>query len=147
MFWSIAPPLIALALLAGLIYYLGGASFGRSQTQNWIDATGKYPRLNGLLNRFHGNIRASAHYIEFGGLFLVLYWIWDAIWGSGLYAFRPMPALIIGLVCVIAAILDELHQIQSGTRQFRRVDVLHSTCGISIAAFLVLVQTMLRGIE
>lgn len=137
-------PLITLLILAGIIYYLGTGSFGRNQTQAWIERVKKYPAVYDFLNKHHGKFRASGHYFEFGGLFLVLYWCWDSWIGDGAFTFLPLRALTIAVVCAIAAYLDEVHQLQSGTRQFRRVDFFHSLCGIHIAMFLVAYQDFFR---
>lgn len=140
-------PLAALAALGALIWFLGSGRFGRAQTQGWIDRwtpPGGWARRT--LNRHHGAIRAAAHYIEFGGLFLVLYWVAETLVGDGRWGFHPLRAVLIGLACMAAAFLDELHQLKSGTRQFRRVDFLHSTCGIAIAALIVAAQAWLRGV-
>ena len=138
-------PIIVLIALAGLIYYLGSGSFGRAQTQAWIDQFRRMPRLYKFLNRHHGKFRAAMHYVEFGGLFLVLYWLSDVALGAGNLDFRWVPAAALWLVCALAALLDEYHQLQSGTRQFRRVDFLHSCCGITIALAIVYLQAALRG--
>lgn len=129
-----------------LIWYLGGGQFGRGQTQRWIDRAGRWPRLHRFLDRHHGKFRASAHYVEFGGLFLVLYWLFDVLFRNGLLIFEIIPALIIALISVLAAYLDELHQLKSGTRQFRREDFLHSCCGVSMAMAAVLYGTLIRGL-
>lgn len=143
---SIVAPIAALAAVVGLIWYLGGGSFGRNQTQAWIDRVRAVPWLFQFLDRYHGNFRAAAHYVEFGGLFLVLYWLWEALWAREGFLFRWPVAGVIALVCVVAAWADEMHQLKSGTRQFRRVDFLHSCCGITIAMAIVYFQSMFRGI-
>jgi len=135
---------VLLVVLAGVIWYLGTGRFGRAQTQAWIDRVGNWPWLHAWLNRHHGKFRAAGHYFEFGGLFLVLYWLWDAWLGGGRMEWSPLLALCIGVVCAVAAWLDELHQLQSGTRQFRREDFFHSVCGISLAAALVCYQSLIR---
>lgn len=140
-------PLLALAAGGGVIWFLGSGRFGRAQTQRWIDKAHAVPALHEFLNKHHGKFRAAAHYVEFGGLFLVLYWLWDAAFGSRVLAFRWLPALAIAVIGVVAAYLDELHQLRSGTRKFRRVDLLHSTCGIAIAMALLFWQSVLRDLE
>ncbi|MDK2973041.1 MAG: hypothetical protein PWP23_2796 [Candidatus Sumerlaeota bacterium] len=136
--------LLALAGIAGLIYYLGSGRFGRAQTQVWIDRMRSHPALYGFLDRHHGKFRASAHYMEFGGLFLVLYWVWDLFLGPGGLPWMPGRAAVLWVACAAAAWLDEMHQLQSGTRQFRRVDFLHSCCGISLAALFLCYQSLIR---
>ena len=137
-------PLIFLIILAAIIFYLGTGSFGRNQTQAWIDRVKKYPAVHGFLNKHHGKFRASGHYIEFGGLFLVLYWCWDSWFSTGHFSFSALPSIVIAIICAIAAYLDEVHQLQSGTRQFRRVDFFHSLCGIHIAMLIVAYQDYIR---
>lgn len=139
-------PLGALLLTAALIWWLGSGSFGRGQTQRWIDRLGRWPRVHAFLDYHHGKFRAAMHYVEFGGLFLVLYWLWDASLGGGEWTFRWIPAGAIAVVCAVAAYLDELHQLKSGTREFRTVDFLHSCCGITIALAIVFWQGVLRGV-
>jgi hypothetical protein len=138
--------LATLAALLGLIWYLGTGKFGRSQTQAWIDRVREHPRLFAFLDRHHGKYRAAGHYVEFGGLFLVLYWLQDALVGDGLMDFRVSRALIVAGICTATALLDELHQLRSGGRQFRRVDFLHSCCGIALAALIIEWQAILRGL-
>ncbi len=139
-------PLIVLILTAGIIWWLGSGSFGRGQTQRWIDRLGTWPRLHAFLDYHHGKFRAAMHYVEFGGLFLVLYWLYDAWLGGGDFAFRWGPAGVIALLCAGAAYLDEVHQLRSGTREFRTVDFLHSCCGITIALAAVFWQAWWRGV-
>jgi len=138
-------PFVVLAAICGLIWFLGTGRFGRAQTQAWIERLRSRPRLYAFVDRHHGKFRALGHYVEFGGLFLVLYWLYDTLWGSGRLSFAPLPAVVIAVSCAAAALLDELHQLQSGTRQFRRVDFLHSCCGIAIACLVVQYQALLRG--
>lgn len=135
---------ITLVVLVAVIYRLGGRGFGRAQSQGWIDRMRHHPRLHGWLERNHSALRASAHYIEFGGLFLVLYWVWDALWGPGGFRVRALPMVVIAPLCALAAHLDELHQLRSGGRQYRREDFLHSCKGIALAAGIVVLQDVVR---
>jgi len=137
-------PVVVLIAVAILIWFLGTGRFGRAQTQAWIDRAGKHPKFYDFLNRHHGKFRASGHYFEFGGLFLVLYWCLDSWFFGGALRFRPWLAVVLAVMCALAAHLDELHQLKSGTRQYRRVDFLHSCCGIAIAAGIVAWQDFLR---
>lgn len=137
-------PLLALLFIAILIWFLGSGSFGRAQTQAWIDRARARPGIYDWLNRHHGKFRASAHYLEFGGLFLIVYWCWDSWFAGGEFGWHPWRAVIIGVTSAIGAYLDEVHQLRSGTRQFRRVDFLHSLCGISLAALIIFYQAWIR---
>ncbi|MBX7245431.1 MAG: VanZ family protein [Candidatus Sumerlaeaceae bacterium] len=139
-------PLLALGGICALIWWLGGGTFGRNQTQTWIDRCARVPWLHDFLNRHHGSFRAAGHYVEFGGLFLVLFWLVDTVWRHGRMEFSAGPAIGIALICMAAAYLDELHQLRSGTRQFRRVDFLHSCCGIAGAAAVIFYQSVARGL-
>lgn len=130
--------------LGALIWYLGSGRFGRNQTQGWIDRLRSQPKVWAFLDRHHGKFRASAHYFEFGGLFLVLYWCWESWFGTGAWDWNPARGAVIAVACAVAAYLDEVHQLKSGTRQFRRVDFLHSLCGIAIAALIVSTQDAVR---
>ncbi|MEQ8821489.1 MAG: VanZ family protein [Sumerlaeia bacterium] len=136
----------ALAAIGGLIFWLGSGRFGRSQTQAWIDRLRARPKVFAFFDRHHGAFRALAHYVEFGGLFLILYWCWDGWFGDGRFTWHPLRAGIVAAACALAAYLDEVHQLQSGSRQFRRVDFLYSLCGIAIAALIVCYQSVLRGL-
>lgn len=140
-----AAPLVALAALAALIYFLGGGQFGRAQSQAWIDRTRQHPRVHAFLDRHHGKFRAATHYFEFGGLFLVLYWLYDRVRTGGEWQFSTAATIVIALICAGAAYLDELHQLRSGTRQFRKIDFVHSCLGISVAAIMVFIQAAVRG--
>jgi hypothetical protein len=139
-------PLALLAALLALIWYLGTGKFGRSQTQAWIDRVRDYPRLFAFLNKHHGKFRAAGHYFEFGGLFLVLYWLQDTLTADHRLAFHPWRTLVVSGICAMVALLDELHQLSSGGRQFRRVDFLHSCCGIALAALIIQYQALYRGL-
>jgi hypothetical protein len=141
-----AIPLVTVAAVLALIWFLGSGRFGRRQTQGWIDRFARHPRLHACLNRHHGKFRAAAHYFQFGGLFLALYWIYDAAIGSGQWRFDGGAAAVIALISMVAAYLDELHQLRSGSREFRRVDLLHSCAGIAIAAAIVAYQAFFRGV-
>ncbi|MEO8376480.1 MAG: VanZ family protein [Candidatus Sumerlaeota bacterium] len=141
---AIAAPLISLVAIAALIYWLGGGSFGRASTQAWIDRARRHPAIHAWLERHHGQARAAGHYVEFGGLFLVLYWLWDAALGPRTFQFHIIPAVVIAPVCALAAHLDELHQLRSGGRQYRREDFFHSCKGIILAAGIVLLQDVVR---
>jgi VanZ family protein len=127
-----------------MIWWLGGGQFGRDQTQGWINALARFPKLQLWLNRKHGNIRAAAHYVEFGGLYLVLYWLVDEIFGNGMLLFHWPQATALWVICAVAAWLDEMHQLRSGSRQFRRVDFLHSCCGITIAMAMIFFGELIR---
>lgn len=138
-------PIAALAVTLATIWYLGTGRFGRAQTQAWIDRARACPRLFAILDRHHGKFRAAGHYVEFGGLFLVLYWLVGTARETGM-RWNPPAAAIIGAVCIVAAYLDEKHQLMSGTRQFRREDFLHSICGITGAAAVVFYADWLRSL-
>lgn len=138
-------PIAALAGTLATIWYLGTGKFGRAQTQAWIDRARAHPRLFAMLDRHHGKFRAAGHYVEFGGLFFVLYWLVGAVRKTGMQWEAPAAA-IIGTVCIVAAYLDEKHQLMSGTRQFRREDFLHSICGITAAAAVVFYADWLRSL-
>ena len=140
---TILLPLATLGGVLALIWYLGGGKFGRGQTQRWIDHTRRWPAVNRLLERLHGNARAAAHYVEFGALFLALYWVQDTFLGSGHLLFEWIPSVVVAMLCAAAAWLDELHQLRSGGRQFRRVDFLHSCCGITIAMAIIFYRDLL----
>jgi VanZ family protein len=114
---------IALAWIA-LISFGGSRWFGRDGTQRLIDRWRENPRVHAFLNRHHGEIRASFHYIEFGPLSLVVYLIFHLNWGSGLWTW--WAALLTILICTLLAYLDEKRQELTPGRQFRTVDFIHS---------------------
>jgi hypothetical protein len=118
--------------------------FGRAQTQAWINRFSRNPRVYAFLDRHHGKFRAAVHYIEFGGLYLLLYWLYDAAFLRARLEFLPIPTVVIALICAVAALCDELHQLRSGTRCFRRIDFLYSCLGISLAAAIVYFQAFFR---
>jgi VanZ family protein len=138
--------LIALGWVA-LIFFGGSGWFGRSGTQSLIDSLRGSPRLQGLLNRWHGEIRASFHYIEFGTLSLIVYLIFHLNWGAGLWTGWAAPATL--AICAILAYLDEKRQELTPGRQFRTIDFIHSLIGLSamqvIIALVALVRWALDG--
>lgn len=126
--------ILALLWLAMIVYF-GTGKWGRAQTQALIDRLRSHPRLHGLMDRYHGNLRAAFHYVEFGGLTLIVYGLLGGVFGQG--GWHDGRAALAGAVSALAALLDELHQLRSGSRQFRRVDYLHSCCGIALALFFL----------
>ncbi|GEM_PF-525153 len=129
--------LIVLAAWVGMIWYFGGGQWGRNQTQAIIDRLRRYPRVHAFLDRHHGKFRASFHYIEFAGMTLILYSLAAWMFGRGVAEWSYMRAAVAAVISAVAAYLDEVHQLRSGTRQFRRVDYLHSCCGIAIALMIL----------
>ncbi|MFH0794321.1 MAG: VanZ family protein [bacterium] len=123
MYWLLLGSWIA------LIYFFGSAYFGRNQTQNWIDRLVRHPRLCAWLNAQHGHLRASWHYVEFSALFFLIYF---GINGQSL-AYRFFPALASWASTMVAAVADEWRQYHTGGRQFRRIDLLHSFLGATLA--------------
>lgn len=128
---------ILLAAWIGIIFFFGTGMWGRAQTQGWIDRANRNPRLHAFLNRHHGKLRASFHYVEFGVLTLILYGLLSAIGGHPFSTWGVWRAVAAGGMSAVAAYLDELHQLSSGTRCFRLVDYLHSCCGISLALLAI----------
>ncbi len=128
---------LILAAWIAMIFYFGQGKWGRSQTQQLIDRLRAHPRIHAFLDRHHGKFRAAFHYLEFGGLTLLVYTglTW---WADGsLREWSDARGAVSGGIGALAALLDELHQKMSSTRQFRRVDYLHSLCGIAIALLLL----------
>src|SRR5690606_32347750 len=103
---------------AAVIWLLGSGRFGREGTQRLIDRFRAVPAVHRFLNRHHGTLRASGHYVQFGGLFVVLYWLADSAAGEGRFSFRWLIAVPCAFVSFAAAYLDELHQLRSGKRMF-----------------------------
>jgi hypothetical protein len=123
--------ILEIAWLA-LIYYFGTSAFGRAQTQRWIDRCKNRPRLWCALDRYHGTLRAAFHYVEFGGLYLVAYLAIT----RGRFRWRDDVAFILHAVTFVLAYLDELHQSRTAGRCFRRIDLLHSLLGATLALLL-----------
>lgn len=134
----------AALVVAVLIYYFGTERFGRNATQRWIDRMHASPRLAACAawcDRHHGGLRAAFHYVEFGGLTLVLVGV------ATLGSFRfdtPWPFLAWALACV-GAYADEVHQARTPGRCFRRIDFLHSLLGATLMLALLFVLDLLRG--
>jgi VanZ family protein len=115
-----------------LIYYFGTSPFGRAQTQRWIDRCKNRPRLWCALDRYHGTLRAAFHYVEFGGLYLVAYLTLT----RGSFRWRDDLAFILLAATFVSAYFDELHQARTAGRCFRRIDLLHSLLGATLALLL-----------
>ncbi|GAB4320417.1 MAG: hypothetical protein Kow0059_14750 [Candidatus Sumerlaeia bacterium] len=121
--------LILLGVWILLIYYFGTSPFGRSGTQNWIEAFRDNEKVYDFLNSHHGFFRAAFHYVQFGGLYYLLYLTINGgsfHWATG----RAWLALV--LSCV-GAYLDEWHQSRQAGRCARKIDLLHSCLGASYA--------------
>ncbi len=107
-----------------LIFVGGAGLFGRDGTQRLIDQLRRAPRVHALLNRWHGEIRASVHYIEFGPLSLILYLLLHRRWGDERWTWwAALATLVIGSAL---AYLDEKRQEMTPGRQFRTIDFKHS---------------------
>jgi len=117
----------------GVIYYFGGAGFGRAKTQALIDRFRKNPAIWNFLDRHHGKFRAAFHYFEFGLCFFILYLAVTA----GSLEWSYLRGLGVWLVTGILAFLDELHQKRTGGRCFRRIDLFHSLLGDTLVMLLV----------
>jgi hypothetical protein len=114
--------------VVGLIYYFGSAGFGRSDTQRLIDGMRADPRLTALacwFDRHHGRLRASFHYVEFGGLTFVLI----GLVTGGTFAFTTVWPYVVWAGACVGAYFDEVHQSRNPGRCFRRIDFLHSLMG------------------
>ncbi len=120
-----------------MIVYFGTGKWGRGQTQSLIDRLKGSPRIHAFLDRHHGKLRASFHYLEFGGLTLILYGVLSFLAGDSLGTWSAGRAALSGILAAAGALLDELHQLSSGNRCFRLVDYLHSCCGICLALLLI----------
>lgn len=129
--------LILLLGWLGMIFYFGRGKWGRSQTQEIIDRLKATPGVRAFLDRHHGKLRASFHYVEFAGLTLILYGLLGSFGRHPFSDWAAWRAAAAGLGSALGALLDELHQLTSGTRQFRFVDYLHSCCGISLALLFI----------
>ncbi len=133
---------ILLPIWIGLIFYFGTGRWGRAQTQAMIDRWRRNVRFHAFLNRHHGKLRASFHYLEYGGLSLILYGILNRMAGHSSLSWDDARAAATAALAAFGALLDELHQLRSGTRQFRLIDFLHSCCGTSLALLLVRYSTL-----
>jgi len=120
-----------------MIAYFGTGKWGRTQTQRLIDRARDSPSLHAFLDRHHGKFRASFHYIEFGGLTLILYGLFSSLGGHPFTTWGVWRAGGAGVLAAGAALADELHQRTSSSRRFRAVDYLHSCCGISLALLAI----------
>ena len=123
---------IIVIIWLGLIYYFGTSSFGRGQTQKIIDRYKGNPRVWQFLDKNHGTLRASFHYVEFGGLYFLIYF---ALTG-GVFRWRYDFGFIDLGITFVLAYVDEVHQSRTAGRCFRRIDLLHSYFGGALA-FLV----------
>jgi hypothetical protein len=116
----------------GLIYYCGTSAFGRAQTQRLIDRCKNRERLWCTLNRYHGTLRAAFHYVEFGGLYFIGYLAMT----RGSFRWRDDFGFALLAVMFVLAYFDELHQSRTAGRCFRRIDLLHSFFGSTLAFLL-----------
>jgi len=120
---------LLLAFWLALVYFFGSTYFGRNQTQSWIDRFQRHPRFCAWLNAQHGHLRASWHYVEFSALFFLIYYGTN----SRSLSYRFVPAVAAWALTMIAAVADEIRQYHTGGRQFRRIDLLHSFMGATLA--------------
>lgn len=123
------------AALIALIFFGGSRWFGRSGTQGLIDRFESYPRFHALLNRWHGEIRASFHYIEFGGLSLLSHLLLRHWWPEGVWSWQA--ALITIPLCTVIAFLDEKRQELTPGRQFRLMDFHCSVRGLLLMQMII----------
>lgn len=123
----------AVAFWLVFIAYCGTRRFGRAQSQQWIDTVKHRPRLWTLLDAYHGHLRAAFHYLEFGGLFLLLY----LALSQGNLNWLPARAYATWAISCIIAVLDEWHQSRTAGRCFRRIDLLHSFFGATLTLLAV----------
>ena len=119
---------IALAFWILFIAYCGTRRFGRAQSQQWIDTVKQKPRLWKFLDAYHGQFRAAFHYLEFGGLFLLLY----LALSQGHLHWAPARGYATWAISCVIAVLDEWHQSRTAGRCFRRIDLLHSFLGATL---------------
>ena len=126
----------------GLILFGGSRFFGRSGTQRLIDRWRHWPRLYAALNRWHGVLRASLHYIEFGTLSLIIYLLLRVRWASGLWSGQVALATL--LICAVLAYLDEKRQELTPGRQFRTIDFIHSLIGLSAMQAIIALVALVR---
>ncbi|NUP88201.1 MAG: VanZ family protein [Candidatus Sumerlaeia bacterium] len=112
------------------VIFLGGAgAFGRAGTQRMIDRLQHTPWVHRLLDRYHGELRAAWHYVEFGALSLVLYLLIHSRWGAGPWTW--WAALVTLLTGTVIAYLDEKRQELTPGRQFRWHDFWCSIRGLA----------------
>jgi VanZ family protein len=132
---------IALAWVA-LIFFGGSRFFGRSSTQRLIDHWRNSPRVYAFLNRHHGAIRASFHYIEFGTLSLILHMVLRLHWSEGLWSWQATALTLI--VTSLLAYLDEKRQELTPGRQFRTIDFIHSMIGLTAMQVIIALVALIR---
>lgn len=136
---------LALAWIA-LIAFGGSGRFGRAGTQGIIDRLSHRPALQGFLDRWHSEIRAAFHYIEFGTLSLILYLIMHSQWGTEIWTWWAAVATL--PLCILLAYLDEKRQELTPGRQFRLCDFVHSVRGsIGMQVIIALVAIVRWGID
>lgn len=124
----------------GLIYWGGTSRFGRGQTQLLIDRLRHKPRVHAFLDRHHGHIRASFHYLEFGPLSLLVYIVLNR--GLGRWSWSSAAAAL--AICYVLAYLDEKRQQRTAGRQFRRIDLMHSILGATLMQVAIALLAILR---
>lgn len=134
------------AALIALIFFGGSRWFGRSGTQGLIDRFQSHPRIQTFLNEWHGEIRASFHYIEFGGLSLLSYLLLRHWWPDGFWSWQA--ALITIPLTTVIAYFDEKRQELTPGRQFRQMDFHCSVRGLLLMQIIIgavaFVRYMLR---
>lgn len=126
----------------GLILFGGSRLFGRSSTQRMIDRWRNSPQIYAFLNRHHGAIRASFHYLEFGTLSLFLYMLLRIHWSEGLWSWQATVVTLI--VSALLAYLDEKRQELTPGRQFRTVDFVHSLIGLTGMQVIIALVALIR---
>lgn len=133
------------ALWIALIFWGGSGRFGRAGTQRMIDAWRHHPRVHALLDRWHGEIRAAWHYIEFGALSLIVYLILHGRGGGGLWTWWAALGAI--AISTVVAYLDEKRQELTPGRQFRTIDFVHSVRGLVGMQVLIALVALVRWLS
>ena len=133
------PPLLWMALMA----LFSTDHFSGSQTSrfiapflNWL-----FPNTDGaILDHIHFAIRKSGHLMEYA----VLAWLWFfglTRWSKEIPWRMQKIAIVSGLICLIFAITDEVHQSMTLFRSGQPTDVALDVLGASIMLGYLLKKT------
>ncbi len=121
--------------IVAIVYWLGTSLFSAARMEplfyplfrSWLHVTG-----DDQLFYYLSLVRWTAHFFQYFGLFLLLFWV---------LGLRPLTALIL---CVLLAVADEGHQYFLPDRSCSLLDIKLDAAGAATAFVLVVAARRIR---